>query len=212
MTLTEQLTEVCRMLRGYGYEFVVGGGFARDIACGMPPKDADICVYGSAYGPIESYGIPQAMGEWALENGLCFQQIPSYGMSESDFDQRCAGVAKIGDVDIIFYRFERSWQGILNKFDFNINQFYFPSSIPEYSGKFDRDPQAYLAREYNPSFNKEDVAYFGNVEILRTQGLGPIRTDYSQQREAYMKLKYLCIKQELEEWLNEHYPIQGTRP
>jgi hypothetical protein len=199
LNLNEQVTEVCRMLAAEGYDFVVAGGFARDTAAGVTPKDADICVYGGTLRNAFMNNLPEYMFDWAESNGLEYSKAYSYGTGASDFDERIDGVVKLGQVDIIFYHEAQSWQEILGKFDFNINQFYFPSSIPQRDfGTHGRgEPQLI---NYNPVFDLAEVAFGGELNHPLCAGLRPEREDYSAQREAYMLNKWATIGPAIMDW------------
>jgi len=200
MTLVEQVTEVCRMLAAEGYDFVVAGGFARDTAAGVPPKDADICVYGGTLRNAFMANLPDYMFNWAESNGLTHSKAYSYGSGGSDFDERIDGVVKLGQVDIIFYHEAHSWQEIVDKFDFNINQFYFPSSIPQRDfGTHGRDEPQLVG--YDPVFTDASVAYGGNHTQLLVCGLLTVRDDYSEARYQYVAEKFVKLWPGIRLWL-----------
>ncbi len=192
------------MLAAAGLDFVVAGGFARDTAAGAVPKDADIMVYG------EHYWLPHEIFGWADANGLVYRELPSYGEGESDFDQRLQGVAKIGDIDIIFYRDIHHWSQIVGAFDFNVNQFYFPSSVPRYSSAGEHNRGEPELQPYNPSFTRMDVMYAGSAPL---DFLRPVRNDFSSDREAYMVEKYVrYLHTGLLEWQRDVLHAKGIVP
>ncbi|CBY88553.1 hypothetical protein [Pantoea phage LIMEzero] len=188
------------MLAAEGYDFVVAGGFARDTAAGVPPKDADICVYGGTLRNAFMANLPDYMFDWAESNGLPYSKAYSYGTGASDFDVRIDGVVKLGQVDIIFYHEARCWQEIVDKFDFNINQFYFPSSIPvrDYGTHGRGEPQLV---GYAPVFTRESVAYGGNHTRLLVNGLCAVREDFCAAREQYILDKFSRIWPGIKDWL-----------
>lgn len=202
LSLNEQVTEVCHMLAAEGYDFVVAGGFARDTAAGVTPKDADICVYGGTLRNAFMNNLPEYMFDWAESNGLEHSKAYSYGTGASDLDERIDGVVKLGQVDIIFYHAARSWQEIVDKFDFNINQFYFPSSIPKRDfGTHGRDEPHLIG--YNPAFDRSTVAFGGDRDATLCMGVYPVRVDYSTQREQYILGKWAVIGPALMDWFWE---------
>lgn len=199
MNLVEQVTEVCRMLAAEGYDFVVAGGFARDIAAGAAPKDADVCVYGGTLRSAFMANLPDYMFDWAESHGLPHSKAYSYGGGATDFDERIDGVVKLGQVDIIFYHEARSWQEIVDKFDFNINQFYFPSSIPQRDfGTHGRDEPQLVG--YDPVFTSDHVWYGGDAEQLLNCGLMTVRDDYSEARYQYVAEKFVKLWPGLLNW------------
>lgn len=193
-----QLAVVCQALAQRGLNFVVAGGYARDIAAGVQPKDADVCVFGDV---CTLGALPASLLHYALEHDLQYRQIPNYHVDDtSDFAARLNGVCKIGDVDIVFYSSAATWYQVVGQFDFNINQFYFPSSIPRYStGTHNRgEPELYA---YEPSFTANDVVFAGDMPALVRDGLLTVRDDYSFARLRYMQDKWQDIKVPLLEWV-----------
>lgn len=208
---TEQVEAVCKLLQSCEQNFVVAGGGARDTALGVEPKDFDVIIYGWGNNTeevsclLDQYN--SILGEHAYDNCLPYAYMPSYhdAAEGGDFGSRLFGVYKIGDVDVIISRCG-SWSQVLSEFDFNLNQFYFPSSIPRYSGQYSRDPNDFMAYPYAPSFTASDVQYFpalaaivdGYDDLLT---LRTVRADASDGRQAYMAQKHAALYSRIEAYV-----------
>ena len=195
-----QAEDLCCLLQALQLNFVVAGGGARDTALGVEPKDFDIVVFGwgdntdGVASRLDS--LDDVLSDYAQENGSSYCYLPSYhdAAEGGDFGSRLYGVYKIDDVDVIISRCG-SWSQVLAEFDFNLNQFYFPSSIPRYSGQYSRDPKDFMAYPYNPQLVAEDVEWYPAVggtassyaELLT---LKTVRADASSGRTAYMQAKH----------------------
>jgi hypothetical protein len=198
-----QVEAVCKLLQSREQNFVVAGGGARDTALGVEPKDFDVIIYGwgndteEVSDLLDLYNV--VLAKHAYDNLLPYAYMPSYhdAAEGGDFGSRLYGVYKIGDVDVIVSRCG-SWSQVLSEFDFNLNQFYFPSSIPRYSGQYSRDPSDFMAYPYEPRFTPEAASYFPvefrevtDYEDLLT--LHTVRADASDGRKAYMMQKHAAL-------------------
>lgn len=199
--------DICRLLQSWGLNFVVAGGSARDTALGLEPKDYDIVVYdwGSDINEVADKltSMHLRLSELVENSVMPYSFMPSYhdAAEGGDFGSRLYGVYKLGPVDIIISRCN-SWTQVLEEFDFNLNQFYFPSSIPKYSGQYNRDPGEFSAYAYNPSLTADDAEYFpvelwgaGNYTDLL--GLRTCRPDASLNRRQYMLAKHEALTPQL---------------
>ena len=145
--------EVLKLIKSHTFGSVVAGGYARDVFFGVEPKDVDVCVY--------NYHADEAM----LLNSL-WRELQAYGvvnksMSEEVPEHYRSAATRISfvwaipelDMDLIFYKDCRKFSDVLNKFDFNMNQFYLPSTVSDncFEGE----------HEYNPELEESPV-YFSN--------------------------------------------------
>lgn len=204
--------EICRLLQGEELSFVVAGGGARDTALGVDPKDFDIVVFGWG-GDMQRVArrldwLDSRLEDWAAEHGLAYEYMPSYHDAEEggDFGSRLYGVYKVGPVDIIISKCG-CWSQVLNEFDFNLNQFYFPSSIPRYSGQYSRDPGDFMAYPYEPKLTAEDVQWYPALASLVESyddllTLRVCRPDASMSRLAYMLEKHEKLLPRIQEYVN----------
>lgn len=204
--------EICRLLQGEELSFVVAGGGARDTALGVDPKDFDIVVFGWG-GDMQRVArrldwLDSRLGGWAAEHRLAYEYMPSYHDAEEggDFGSRLYGVYKVGPVDIIISKCG-CWSQVLNEFDFNLNQFYFPSSIPRYSGQYSRDPGDFMAYPYEPKLTAEDVQWYPALASLVESyddllTLRVCRPDASMSRLAYMLEKHEKLLPRIQEYVN----------
>lgn len=204
--------EICRLLQGEELSFVVAGGGARDTALGVDPKDFDIVVFGWG-GDMQRVArrldwLDSRLEDWAAEHRLAYEYMPSYHDAEEggDFGSRLYGVYKVGPVDIIISKCG-CWSQVLNEFDFNLNQFYFPSSIPRYSGQYSRDPGDFMAYPYEPKLTAEDVQWYPALASLVESyddllTLRVCRPDASMSRLAYMLEKHEKLLPRIQEYVN----------
>lgn len=204
--------EICRLLQGEELSFVVAGGGARDTALGVDPKDFDIVVFGWG-GDMQRVArrldwLDSRLEDWAAEHRLAYEYMPSYHDAEEggDFGSRLYGVYKVGPVDIIISKCG-CWSQVLNEFDFNLNQFYFPSSIPRYSGQYSRDPGDFMAYPYEPKLTAEDVQWYPALASLVESyddllTLRVCRPDASLSRVAYMLEKHEKLLPRIQEYVN----------
>jgi hypothetical protein len=204
--------EICRLLQGEELSFVVAGGGARDTALGVDPKDFDIVVFGWG-GDMQRVArrldwLDSRLEDWAAEHRLAYEYMPSYHDAEEggDFGSRLYGVYKVGPVDIIISKCG-CWSQVLNELDFNLNQFYFPSSIPRYSGQYSRDPGDFMAYPYEPKLTAEDVQWYPALASLVESyddllTLRVCRPDASLSRVAYMLEKHEKLLPRIQEYVN----------
>lgn len=202
MTVSKQdvAVELCRKLQEMELHFVVAGGAARDIALGIEPKDFDIVVFGMGGDTDDIVDVMYRVDIMACNVShdleLAYDFMPSYhdAAEGGDFGSRLYGVIKCGPVDIIFSKCG-SWSQVLAEFDFNLNQFYFPSSIPRYSGQYNRDPAEFMAYPYEPDLTANDVQWYPALASLVSSyddllSLRVTRADASLSRIEYMREKH----------------------
>lgn len=204
--------DICRLLQSEELNFVVAGGGARDTALGVEPKDYDIVVFGWGGDLSRVAGrldwLDSRLEDYAEQHGLAYEYMPSYhdAAEGGDFGSRLYGVFKIGPVDIIISKCG-CWSQVLNEFDFNLNQFYFPSSIPRYSGQYSRDPGEFMAYPYEPNLTAADVQWYPALASLVESyddllTLRVCRPDASLSRYAYMLEKHERLLPSIQEYVN----------
>lgn len=204
--------DICRLLQSEELNFVVAGGGARDTALGVEPKDYDIVVFGWGGDMSRVAGrldwLDSRLEYYAKQNELAYEYMPSYhdAAEGGDFGSRLYGVYKVGPVDVIISKCG-DWSGVLAEFDFNLNQFYFPSSIPRYSGQYSRDPGEFMAYPYHPTLTADDVEWYpavanqaGSYDDLLT--LRVVRPDASLSRRVYIEQKHRDNFSALVEYVN----------
>ena len=203
---------ICRLLQSMEQSFVVAGGGARDTALGIEPKDFDVVVFGWGSNvqevAVKLDRLDDVLSEWAADNELTYEYMPSYhdAAEGDDFGSRLYGVYKIGPVDVIISKCG-CWSQVLHEFDFNLNQFYFPSSIPRYSGQYSRDPGEFMAYPYEPNLTADDVQWYPALASLVESyddllTLRVCRPDASLSRCAYMLEKHERLLPSIQEYVN----------
>lgn len=204
--------DICRLLQSEELNFVVAGGGARDTALGVEPKDYDIVVFGWGGDVSRVVGrlnwLDSRLEDYAKQHALPYEFMPSYHDAEEggDFGSRLYGVFKLGPVDIIVSKCG-CWSQVLGEFDFNLNQFYFPSSIPRYSGQYSRDPGEFMAYPYEPNLTAADVQWYPALASLVESyddllTLRVCRPDASLSRYAYMLEKHERLLPSIQEYVN----------
>lgn len=145
------LEQVLKKIKEHTFSCMVAGGYCRDVFHGVAHKDIDIIVY-NVY-PYESaeQKLIEMLWQWMFDN-LEVKNITASGEAAYDHECRIHFVWRLPhhNADIIFYN-ARTHMEVLSKFDCNLNQFYLPSTIPD----FESD------KPYNPSLEESPV-YVGD--------------------------------------------------
>ncbi|APU00358.1 hypothetical protein fHeYen301_25 [Yersinia phage fHe-Yen3-01] len=123
-----------------GRSFYIAGGFARDLAYCVKPKDMDLLFTADARDSNADVFADMCDYSDALSKlGYKVAIYQAYDQSDKpgDFNDRLFGCMKVEgfdvDVDLLFSKYESIGE-ILEHFDFNINQFYIlPYSKPIYA-------------------------------------------------------------------------------
>lgn len=145
------LEQVLKKIKEHTFSCMVAGGYCRDVFHGVAHKDIDIIVYNVYPDDHAERVLITMLWQWMFEN-LEVQNITATGESEYDHEGRIHFVWHLPhhNADIIFYN-ARTHMEVLSKFDCNLNQFYLPSTVPD----FDSD------KPYNPSLEESPV-YVGD--------------------------------------------------
>ncbi len=173
--------EIQTALHNLGFQSVIAGGFARDLFFGIEPKDCDIIVFGPKALELESALFFGKVTSWEnTETPLCLDDLFSGGVwcsmysdkgSEEATQDRVAGVYQLPhhNVDVIVYEDVEDAQGVIDAFDFNLNQFA-------------------LVQDHEKGICYPD--YFGHTD-LRT--LCMVRNDSSDQRKLKVAGKHSAL-------------------
>lgn len=137
MVTSKDVSKAIDMLDKVGIDYIIAGGYARDVAHGVEPKDLDIMVTGCS---------PDF---YRLCKQLPYTEKFATGDSDDGYDDPCiVGVLKIGsNVDIVMWSgtiFESLECVVRQGFDFNINQYVLDdiSEPPRFVG----NSKGYLVR------------------------------------------------------------------
>lgn len=186
------IEDILKKIKQHTFGCMVAGGYCRDVFHGVAHKDIDIIIY-NVY--------PEDDGELMLLNMLWTWLRQNTGVENISADGE-NGVAYQGEerihfvwhlpnhnADIIFYNAKTPME-VLSKFDCNLNQFYLPSTVPDFSGD----------RPYNPSLQESPV-YVGDTPLETLVFL----KDLSGDRRVHMQDKHVRFYPE--SWENGNYPV-----
>lgn len=141
--------EILKKIKEHTFSCVVAGGYCRDVFHGVAHKDIDICMYNFH---------PKDEAECVLMNMLWLwlnKNVGAENITQCSSEYEDARINFVWHlphhhVDIICWNATHHMQ-ILEGFDCNLNQFYLPSTVPD----FDSD------KPYNPSLEESPV-YVGD--------------------------------------------------
>lgn len=145
--------DVLKLIKQHTFGCVVAGGFCRDTFFGVTPKDIDICVYDFYPDDYAEGVLLQSLQHKLDKLGVGFTNVSSqFDECDEEYlvnDARVHEVWKLAglNVDIILYNGCKTWRDVVMKFDFNLNQFYLPSTVPDFDSE----------RPYNPSLEEAPV-------------------------------------------------------
>lgn len=143
------LEQVLKKIKEHTFSCMVAGGYCRDVFHGVAHKDIDICMFNyHQHDPAENVLLRNLL-KWLADNvGL----VDITHQHEQYDDQRIHFVWHLPyhNADIICWNTDNHMK-ILNSFDCNLNQFYLPSTVPD----FESD------KPYNPSLEESPV-YVGD--------------------------------------------------
>lgn len=179
--------DVLKLIKQHTFGCVVAGGYCRDTFFGVTPKDIDICVYDFYPDDYAEGVLLQSLQHELDKLGVGFTNISSQfdeGCADEEYivnDARVYEVWKLAElnVDIILYNGCNNFMDVVSKFDFNLNQFYLPSTVPNFFSD-------YTEFEYNPSLEEAPV-YVGVGELSE---LIQIKDELTPERVVKMKTKH----------------------
>lgn len=186
------IEDVLKKIKEHTFSCMVAGGYCRDVFHGVAHKDIDIIVY-NVY--------PKDDGEVTLLNMLWMWLNKNTGVVnisahdangvEYQGEERIHFVWHLPyhNADIIFYN-AKTHMEVLSKFDCNLNQFYLPSTVPDFDGD----------RPYNPSLQESPV-YVGDSPLETLEFLKELSAD----RASHMLRKHKAFYPEA--WEAEAAPV-----
>lgn len=142
--------DILKKIKEHTFGCVVAGGYCRDVFHGVAHKDIDICMYNFHPNDAGEVVLANMLWKW-LSTNVAAENITAGDGGDYD-DKRIHFVWHLPyhNVDIICWN-AHSHTKVLSGFDCNLNQFYLPSTVPDFDGE----------GEYEPNL-KEQPVYFGD--------------------------------------------------
>lgn len=142
--------DVLKKIKEHTFGCVVAGGYCRDVFHGVAHKDIDICMYNFYPDDEAEQRLANMLFMWLRDNVGC-ENITGQE-HKYDGDKRIHFVWHLPhhNVDIICWN-ATSHLDVIGRFDCNLNQFYLPSTVPDFDSE----------RPYEPSLEESPV-YVGD--------------------------------------------------
>lgn len=139
--------DILKKIKEHTFGCVVAGGYCRDVFHGVTHKDIDICMYNFHSGDFAEVMLMNMLWTWLCDN-VTVENISQHD-NPYDGEERIEFVWYLPyhNVDIICYN-ARTHHEVLSKFDCNLNQFYLPSTVPDFDNEVDYNPDLKEAPVY----------------------------------------------------------------
>lgn len=180
--------DILKLIKQHTFGCMVAGGYCRDVFHGVIPKDVDVCVY-NFY--MDDGAELMLLG--MLWTSLLKFNVKNLSEGHIDYggDERIEMVWHIPhlSLDLIFYNHCRTYLDVIRKFDFNLNQFYLPSTVPDkcWDGEI----------EYNPSLDESPV-YVGEYPLGE---LWQLKDDLTDERKDHILGKFSILYPDSEHFI-----------
>lgn len=131
--------DILKKIKEHTFGCVVAGGFCRDVFHGVAHKDIDICMYNFHSSDHAERVLMDMLWTWLRDN-VTVEDISQHD-NPYDGEERIEFVWHLPyhNVDIICYN-ARTHLEVLSKFDCNLNQFYLPSTVPDFDNEVEYKP------------------------------------------------------------------------
>lgn len=141
--------QILKKIKEHTFGCMVAGGYCRDVFHGVTHKDIDICMYNFHAGDHAEQVLMNMLWKWLVDN------VGAESLTQGNADYEDSRIKFVWHlpyhkVDIICWN-ARSHTEILDKFDCNLNQFYLPSTVPDFDSEL----------PYSPNI-KEQPVYVGD--------------------------------------------------
>lgn len=141
--------QILKKIKEHTFSCVVAGGYCRDVFHGVAHKDIDICMYNFHADDHAEQVLMNMLWKWLIDN------VGAENLTQGNADYEDSRIKFVWHlpyhkVDIICWG-ARSHTEILDKFDCNLNQFYLPSTVPDFDSEL----------PYSPNI-KEQPVYVGD--------------------------------------------------
>lgn len=139
--------DVLKKIKEHTFGCVVAGGYCRDVFHGVAHKDIDICMYNFHSNDRAEQVLMNMLWTWLRDN-VTIENISQHD-NPYDGEERIEFVWHLPyhNVDIICYN-ARTHHEVLSKFDCNLNQFYLPSTVPDFDSEVEYQPDLKEAPVY----------------------------------------------------------------
>lgn len=145
--------QILKKIKEHTFGCMVAGGYCRDVFHGVAHKDIDIVMYNFYPDDFAEVVIANNLWKWLVDNVAAVNITAGDGENYDDKRIHFVWHLPYHNVDIICWNASTHHE-VLNKFDCNLNQFYLPSTVPD----FDSD------EPYKPDL-KETPVYFGSSPL-----------------------------------------------
>lgn len=131
--------QILKKIKEHTFGCMVAGGYCRDVFHGVAHKDIDIVMYNFYPADHAERMLMNMLWKWLLDNTGA-ENISQHD-NHYDGEERIEFVWHLPhhNVDIICYN-ARNHMDVLRKFDCNLNQFYLPSTVPDFDSELPYSP------------------------------------------------------------------------
>ncbi len=133
-----EVQELMQKMRELLFDFATLGGYPRDIANNLTPKDMDICIFNYHPTDLAEARLYNVLVAWLMKHDMVRIVYDETHHPSAEDDSRVLSVISLHcGVDLIFWDAKTKWE-VLDNFDFNINQYelamYGDKFIPVFHG------------------------------------------------------------------------------
>lgn len=171
------LEDVLKKIKEHTFSCMVAGGYCRDVFHGVAHKDIDIIMWNFHPKDFAEINLMNMLWTWLVDN------VDAKNISQHDNpygeEERINFVWHLPhhNADIICYN-ARTHHDVLGRFDCNLNQFYLPSTVPNFDDE----------SEYQPSLSEKPV-YWASTPLEQLVFL----KDLSDERIKKMRDKHYSL-------------------
>lgn len=160
--------QILKKIKEHTFGCMVAGGYCRDVFHGVAHKDIDIVMYNFHKNDDAELSLMNMLWMWLLDN-VTVENISQHD-NPYDGEERIEFVWHLPyhGVDIICYN-ARTHHEVLNKFDCNLNQFYLPSTVPDFDSEGSYEPDLNESPVYYGSSPLEQLVFLKDLDGSRIE-------------------------------------------